>query len=68
MPVARTCLSPRWGFPVFCSFPWLAPWAAFLRRFAAQTRLDDGGSAERALRLALVRLSKTAHYQLENVI
>jgi len=68
MPVAKTGLSPRWGFSVCCFFPWLAPWAAFLRHFAAETRLHDGGSAERGLRLALVRLSKTAHYQLENVI
>ena len=32
----RQSLSPRWGFPFFLvADPRLAPWAAFLRRFAA---------------------------------
>src|SRR5437660_10008726 len=29
------CLSPRWGLFPFTSYPRVAPWAAFLRRFAA---------------------------------
>ncbi len=33
----RTTLSPRWGLLSFSFDPPLARWAAFLRRFAAET-------------------------------
>jgi len=43
----QNTLSPRWGFSVFDSFPRLAPWAAFLRRFAALYCYLDSGSTLR---------------------
>ena len=36
----RPLLSPRWGLLIFHSYPRLAPWALFLRRFAAEFVLN----------------------------
>jgi hypothetical protein len=54
-------LSPRWGFSAF--FPWLAPWAAFLRRFAALRKDADSAGVRTEVD---GRLSKNKHYPVDN--
>ena len=37
--ICKGHLSPRWGSASVLAYPGLAPWAVFLRRFAARVRL-----------------------------
>jgi hypothetical protein len=53
---------PAGAFRFWRPFPWLTPWAACFRRFAAATAADSAKAR------APIGLSKIRHYPLDNVI